>query len=308
MICRFDNLRRYPTVFLKMTGLRLNEFASLLDDMLPRLAEAEQARLHRTDRQRAVGGGRHADLVLRDQILLAVIWLRQYPTNEVLAFLFGVSDSTVSRIVNRLVPLLEASGKDTMRMPDPGRKHRKELDALLKEMPELVVIIDTFEQKVQRCKDRKEADTHFSGKKKQHTLKPQVAVNEHDGTVCDVGESVVGPTADLTLLKQSGLLNRLPEGVGAIGDLAYVGIAEAHPQHLGAAPRRKPRGKDRPPEDVSFNRAFSKRRITVEHTIGRMRRYQSLAQTDRHHRKNHTARTRAVAGLVNRQIRSRLPC
>ena len=38
MICRFDNLRRYPTVFLKMTGLRLNEFADLLDDMLPRFA------------------------------------------------------------------------------------------------------------------------------------------------------------------------------------------------------------------------------------------------------------------------------
>jgi hypothetical protein len=308
MICRYDNLRRYPTVFLKMTGLRLNEFASLLDDMLPRFAQAEQARLERPSRRRAKGGGRHADLAARDQILLAVIWLRQYPTNEVLAFLFGVSDSTASRVVNRLVPLLEASGKDTMRMPDPGRKHRKELDTLLKETPELAVIIDTFEQKVQRCKDRKQADAHFSGKKKQHTLKPQVAVDEHDGTVCDVSESVVGPTADLTLLKQSGLLTRLPEGVGAIGDLAYVGIAEAHPQHLGATPRRKPRGKERPLEDIAFNRAFSKRRITVEHTIGRMRWYQSLNQTDRHHRRNHTARTRAVAGLVNRQIRSRLPC
>jgi DDE superfamily endonuclease/Helix-turn-helix of DDE superfamily endonuclease len=308
MICRFDNLRRYPTVFLKMTGLRLNEFADLLDDLLPRLAEAEQARLQRSNRQRAQGGGRHAELAPRDQILLATIWLRQYPTNEVLGFLFDVSDSTVSRVVNRLVPLLEASGKDTMRMPDPGRKHRKELDTLLKETPELAVIIDTFEQKVQRCKDRKQADAHFSGKKKQHTLKPQVAVDEHDGTLCDVSESVVGPTADLTLLKQSGLLERLPVGVGAIGDLAYVGIAQAHPQGLGATPRRKPRGKERPEEDVCFNRAFSKRRIKVEHTIGRMRRYQSLAQTDRHHRKNHTARTRAVAGLVNRQIRSRLPC
>ena len=225
-----------------------------------------------------------------------------------LGFLFGVSDSSASRILSRLVPLLEASGKDTMRMPDPGRKRRKELDALLKETPELAVIIDTFEQRVQRCKDRKQADAHFSGKKKQHTLKPQVAVDEDDGTVCDVGESVVGPTADLTLLKQSGLLNRLPDGVGAIGDLAYVGIAEAHPAGLGATPRRKPRGKDRPPEDMCFNRAFSKRRIKVEHTIGRMRRYQSLNQTDRHHRRNHTARTRAVAGLVNRQIRSRLPC
>jgi len=308
MICRFDNLRRYPTVFLKMTGLRLNEFADLLDDMLPRFAAAEQARLQRSNRQRLQGGGRHADLAPRDQILLAIIWLRHYPTNEVLGFLFAVSDSTVSRVVNRLVPLLEASGKDTMRMPDPGRKHRKELDVLLKETPALAVIIDTFEQKVQRCKDPKQADTYFSGKKKQHTLKPQVAVNEHDGTLCDVSESVVGPTADLTLLKQSGLLERLPKGVGAIGDLAYVGIAEAHPHKLGATPRRKPRGKERPPEDVCFNRAFSKRRIKVEHTIGRMRRYQSLAQTDRHHRKNHTARTRAVAGLVNRQIRSRLPC
>jgi hypothetical protein len=308
MICRFDNLRRYPTVFLKMTGLRLSEFADLLDDMLPRFAQAKQARLQRSNRLRAQGAGRHAELAPRDQILLAILWLRQYPTNEVLGFLFDVSDSTASRVVNRLVPLLEASGKDTMRMPDPGRKHRKELDTLLKETPELAVIIDTFEQKVQRCKDPKEADKHFSGKKKQHTLKPQVAVDEHDGTVCDVSESVVGPTADLTLLKQSGLLERLPAGVGAIGDLAYVGIAEAHPHGLGATPRRKPRGKERPPEDVCFNRAFSRRRIKVEHTIGRMRRYQSLAQTDRHHRKNHTARTRAVAGLVNRQIRCRLPC
>jgi len=35
MICRYDHLRRYPTVFLKMTGLRLNEFETLLTDMLP---------------------------------------------------------------------------------------------------------------------------------------------------------------------------------------------------------------------------------------------------------------------------------
>jgi hypothetical protein len=308
MICRYDYLRRYPIVFLKMTGLRLSEFASLLDDMLPRFANAEQTRLRRTPRQRAPGGGRHADLAARDQILVAVIWLRQYPTNEVLGFLFGVSDSTASRILTRVTPLLEATGKDSMRLPDPGRKHRKELDDLLKETPELAVIIDSFEQPVQRSKDRADADTHYSGKKKRHTLKSQIAVDEQTGEICDLSESVVGPTADITLLKESQLLARLPEGVGGIGDLAYVGIAELHPKGLGATPRRKPRGKDRPPEDVCFNRAFAKRRIKVEHTIGRMRRYQSLSQTDRHHRRNHTARTCAVAGLVNRQIRSRLPC
>ena len=308
MIARYDNLVRYPGVFLRLTGLRLGEFEQLLDDMLPRLKDHNRARLQRRNRKRAVGAGRHDQLLATNQILLTVIWLRVYPTNEVLGFLFGVSDSTASRIIGRVLPLLEASGRDTMRMPDPGRKRRKTLDALLKDTPELAVVIDSFEQRVQRPRDHKQADEFYSGKKKQHTLKPQVAVDEQTGQLCDVSESVSGPTADITLLKQSGLLARLPEGLGAIGDLAYVGIAELHPHNLAATPRRKPRGKDRPPEDILFNRGFARRRIVVEHTIGRMRRYQSLNQTDRHHRQHHTARTRAVAGLVNRQIRGRLPC
>lgn len=308
MICRYDQLRRYPTVFLKMTGLRLAEFEALLTDMLPCIAQAERTRLQRPDRQRAPGAGRHADLARTNQLLLAIIWLRLYPTNEVLGYLFGISDSTVSRILARMLPLLEAAGKDTMRMPDPGRKRRKTLDTLLKETPELAVIIDTFEQRVQRPRDRQIADRYYSGKKKQHTLKSQLAVNEESGEICDVADSHPGPTADLSVLRQSGVLDRLPEGVGGIGDLAYIGIAEEHPQGLGATPRRKGRGKDRPPEDIAFNRAFAKRRIKVEHTIDRMRRYHCLNQTDRHHRCNHSARTRAVAGLVNRQLRSRLPC
>jgi len=308
MICRYDYLHRYPTIFLKMTGLRVAEFDQLLSDMLPRIAEADHTRLLRPHRRRAPGGGRHHDLTRTNQLLLTTIWLRLYPTNEVLAYLFGVSDSTVSRIIARIVPLLEASGLDTMRMPDPGRKRRISLDALLSETPGLAVIIDTFEQRVQRPRNRAEADRHYSGKKKQHTLKSQVTVDEGNGLVCDVAESEEGPTADMTVLRHSQVLPRLPEGVGAIGDLGYVGIGEAHPAGQAACPRRKPRGKDRPPEDIAFNRAFAKRRIKVEHTIGRMRRYQSLNQTDRHHRSNHTARTRAVAGLVNRQIRSRLPC
>ncbi len=308
MICRYDQLRRHPTVLLKMTGLRIHEFEQLVSDMLPRMVAADRVRLQRADRRRAVGAGRHADLARTNQLLLSIIWLRQYPTNEVLGYLFGVSDSTVSRILARCIPLLEADGRDTMRMPDPGRKRRKALDELLTATPELAVIIDTFEQRVQRSKDRTAADAHYSGKKKQHTLKSQVAVNEETGEICDIADSVPGPTADLTVLKESGLLERLPAGVGGIGDLAYLGIAAAHPQQLGATPRRKPRGKDRPPEDVCFNRAFARRRITVEHTIGRIRRYASLSEMDRHHRQQHSARTRAVAGLVNRQIRSRLPC
>jgi hypothetical protein len=301
MILRYERLQRFSAVFKSMTGLQLAQFDALVRDVLPRFRAAELTRHTRADRRRAVGGGPHFDLDPRNQILLTVIWLRLYPIHEVLAYLFGVSDSTVSRAIARVLPLLEASGQDTMRLPDPGRKRRRSLDALLADTPHLAVVIDTFEQRVQRHPDHQIADDHYSGKKKQHTLKSQVAVDEETGQIVDIATSALGPTADIKVLEESALLERLPPGVGALGDLAYVGIAKLHPQGLGAAPRKKPRGQARSPDDIAYNRAFAKRRIVVEHSIGRMRRYQALTQMDRNHRQGHTARTRAVAGLVNRQ-------
>ncbi len=298
MIARLDHLRKYPSVFRHLTGLTVPAFDALVAVVVPAAEAAHRKSLDRPDRQRAIGAGGEFGLTTADQVLLAVIWLRQYPTQEVLGFLFGVSDSTALRAVRRCLPVLEQAGKDTMRMPDPGPGRRKRLPALLADTPGLAVVIDSFEQRTHRPRRRQRA--YYSGKKKAHTLKSQVGVDEESGRVVDVSDSVPGPWADIKLLKKSRLLKRLPEGVGGIGDLAYVGIAELHPAGLGAAPRRKPRGKARPPEDRRYNRAFSRRRIVVEHAIGRLRRFRSVAHVNRHRRKGHAARVRAVAGLVNR--------
>jgi hypothetical protein len=146
MILRYERLQRFPSVVKSMTGLRVDQFDALIVDVLPRFHAAEAARLSRPNRKRAIGGGPGFDLDPRNQILLSVIWLRLYPIHEVLAYLFGISDTTVGRAIGRVLPLLEASGQDTMRMPDPGRKRRRSLDALLNDTPELAVVIDTFEQ------------------------------------------------------------------------------------------------------------------------------------------------------------------
>jgi hypothetical protein len=185
-----------------------------------------------------------------------------------------------------------------MRMPDPGAARRKQLPALLADTPGLAVVVDSFEQRTQRPKRRQRA--YYSGKKKAHTLKSQVAVDEESGRFVDVSDSVPGRWADIELLKTSRVLKRLPEGVGALGDLGYVGIGALHAS--GARPRRKPRGKPRPAEDVRYNRAFSRRRIVVEHAIGRLRRFRAVTDVNRHRRKGHTTRARAVAGLVNRML------
>lgn len=116
-----------------------------------------------------------------------------------------------------------------MRPPDPGRQHRRRVDALPADQPALLVRVDRFEPPVQRPQARAEADTHDSGKQQARTRTSQVAINEITGKIAAVADSVPGPTADITLLKQSTPLERLPGDVGVGGDLAYVGADKLHP-------------------------------------------------------------------------------
>jgi hypothetical protein len=146
MILQYHYLSQHQTVFRAMTGLGVTEFDQLVKDILPNYAEAEKKRLSRPGRQRTIGGGSDFELEAPDQILLTVVWLRKQPTQETLGGLFGVSDTTAGRYIRRLLPLLEAAGRDTMRIPDPGRKRRRHLVDLLQETPELARILNTFEQ------------------------------------------------------------------------------------------------------------------------------------------------------------------
>lgn len=120
-ILRRPHLGAHPTAFRTPTGLAVPLFDELLREVLPAHHRARAERLGRPDRQRALGGGDHFDLAPEDQILPTIVWPRQYPAREALGFLFGVSDSTAPRAVARCLPPLEQSGRDTMRMPDPGR-------------------------------------------------------------------------------------------------------------------------------------------------------------------------------------------
>src|SRR3954470_24152406 len=120
MIARLDHLRTHPAVFRHLTGLTVAAFDALAADVVPAVEAAHRKALDRPDRERAIGAGGEFGLATADQVLLAVIWLRQYPTQEALGFLFGVSDSTALRAARRCLPALEQAGEDTMRMPGPG--------------------------------------------------------------------------------------------------------------------------------------------------------------------------------------------
>jgi hypothetical protein len=325
MILRYDHLAARPTVFAAMTGLAVPTFDVLAAELAPRLAAARVARRDRPGRDRAPGGGPHFELTPLDALLLTVAWLRHYPTCEVLGYLFGVSKATASRTVAAALPLLEAAGRDAMRLPDPGRYRRRSLAALLDRVPALAallrepagppphgaaclppgppaVLVDTFEQAVQRPRRRDEADRWYSGKKRMHTVKTQVAVCERSGRVVDVCGDAVGPFSDVTLLAASGLARRLHPELDLVGDGGFVGMAEFRTGGRALIPRRNHARRPLTEADRQWNRVLAGRRVKVEHGIRRLRVYQCLSQRDRHHRRGHERRVVAVAGLVNRRL------
>ncbi len=51
------HLRRHLAAFRSMTGIAVAEFDTLAHDALPALAAADQARLERPTRRRAIGAG-----------------------------------------------------------------------------------------------------------------------------------------------------------------------------------------------------------------------------------------------------------
>jgi len=150
MILRYAFLKRYPSIFVQLTGLDIHEFEAVFRAVLPAYQESMQERLSREDRQRSVGGGDHSELDIRDQVLLAMIWIRQHPRQETLGNLFAISRPTAWRYIRHIEPLLSDNRLDYTRRPDPGQKRRRDVAALVREIPGLLVLFNDLEKRWSR--------------------------------------------------------------------------------------------------------------------------------------------------------------
>ena len=186
--------------------------------------------------------------------------------------------------------------------------------------PDVRLVIDAKEQRIQRPKSGRDDQgqprpkgtrrqkPYYSGKKKTHTLKNQVAIRP-DGQIEAVSVSVPGgATHDLTLLRQTNLLAQLTEGQAAMLDKGYdAGAPWARndfPELSLYLPYKARRNHPLTPEQKAYNRHIAKYRIVVEHTMAQLNKFQVLVQVFRHARTSHSWIFRIVAGLVNRQIQA----
>jgi len=309
----YETLSARPGAFQSMTGLSVSAFDDLYAEFAPahalRLAQTPTKR-HRQSRKHAAGGGRRHRHSLRDRLLLALVWLRIYPTLEVLGFFFSLDKTNAEDNLKDALATLDAMTGFAYDRPDkPGqeRKKMRSAQAIMDAFPDVALIIDAKEQRVQRPGGKDESGQSrqrpfYSGKKKAHTLKSQVAVDPQ-GRFRSVSDSVPGgANHDLTLLRATGLIERLAEGEAAMMDRGYDGISNDHPGAALYLPHKARRNHPLTPEQRDYNRHLAGYRIIVEHSLAQANQFQALAQVWRHGHDQHPQAVRVVAGLVNRRL------
>jgi len=107
--CREVAWLRHPD----LTGMPGQQLDTLINGLTPALAQRrEQSRHTRRGggRRRAAGAGAKDRLTDADRILATVLYLRKLGTHDLLAALFGVTRSTLSRAVQDVGPLLAEHG------------------------------------------------------------------------------------------------------------------------------------------------------------------------------------------------------
>lgn len=300
----YANLSRKSRVFQSLTGVTVDEFQQLLAELEPLWVAAAEKRLARPDRQRAMGGGRRPELPLWEQLLLTLVWLRLYLTTDALGFLFGVHKSTVSRYTRSLLPLLRQVGEGTLGWPEPPARGQN-LGQVCQAHPDLFALVDATEQPVQRPQDPQAQKAHYSGKKKRHTRKIQIVVNEW-GQVRDVSTSTPGAVHDLEHLRQSGVAAKLPPGVVAGGDAGYQGLQDVLPNHSVLTPFKKSKHHPLSDEEKLLNQEFATLRITVENTLCQFKHFHALADRFRHGLERLDDVFRSVLAIVNPRIHMRM--
>ncbi|MER5175713.1 MAG: transposase family protein, partial [Candidatus Nitrosocosmicus sp.] len=85
-------------------------------------------------------------------------------------------------------------------------------------------------------------------------------------------------------------------------DLGYLGVEKDFPEQLSALPCKKKINQDLSQEEKYYHTIHSKKRIVVEHTICRLKKYRIMSDIFRNKLRKYNKISDIVAGLINYRI------
>ena len=164
----YHQVQEHPKLLLAMTSLTQAEFHQLLPHFQYAWDQhVQQHYVDRDDRQRQYGAGRSETtlVTIEDKLLFILYYVKVYPLQEILAFEFGMVQSTANEWIHILSEVLKKALDHGGYLPE---RDPKQLGTVLESEAESIYGIDGTERPRQRPRDPEKQKHYYRGKKK-HT-------------------------------------------------------------------------------------------------------------------------------------------
>ena len=294
----WEYIESHPSETQRLLGMDYDQLIELISEVQNLYDRQKQHRESQKTRIIKPGSGRPPKLTVRDQILLTLVYLHHLPTFQILGVQFGIGESTAHKIFHPwlkiLRELLPAS------LLEQVKKNDSDLEWVLEILKEKELIVDSYEQPIERPTNAREQKKYYSGKQKRPTKKNQVIVMPNGKEIVDVVVGETKATADIVIWrKQSSSLDVLQRYQG---DKAYVGEPSIN------TPHKKPRGRTMTPAQKRANKSKAQKRIFVEHLIRLIKIFRIAAERFRLKSKNYEPVILVVCGLIRWRIGAIVMC
>ncbi|MEG4118403.1 transposase family protein [Microcoleus sp. N9_B4] len=289
-----NHIEEHPKETQRLIGLDYEQLQQLIQNA-ERLHHEKQALLEsKKVRIIAGGGGRKPKLSRGEQIILTLVYLRHMTTFQLLGIQFGVSESTANDTFNYWLPQLRELLPCSLL--EQVKKNAADYEIVKEILTEYELIVDTYEQVRERPGDKDEQEKYFSGKKSNHTFKSQIIVMPDGRDIVDVVAGKPGPKSDITLFREER--SQFDPQQRFKGDKAYVGEA------LITTPIKKTRNRELTTEQKEQNKAFSAKRIFVEHRIRSLKIFRVVQERFRLNPQKYEQVVLTICGIVRLRIRA----
>jgi hypothetical protein len=255
-----------PEVFLAMTSLTKEEF----EDLCNVFENAWDEYVNNTSQEKDINdgsrGGRKATLTkIEDKLFFILFYLKTYPLQEIIAHLFGMSQSQANYWIHLLSEILKVALDRKGCLPKSLPKEL--LNALEKEASQNL-LIDGTERRRQRPKDNEKQKELYSGKNKAHTVKNILVAGYNDDEIKYLSNTCEGKKHDKKIVDEAGL--EFPEKTDLYQDAGFQGFC---PEGVNIhQPKKKPKGGELTQEEKEENTIISSIRVSVEHVISGVKR------------------------------------
>ncbi len=289
-------------LFKSYTGLSVQQFDDIFQIIESRYDNYEIKRLYsrKEIRERAVGAGRHFKLLVKDRVIMVLVYYRLYITYTLMEYLFGLDQSNVcrdiqkiERLIRKCLPIPQKLYKVTRRL-----KTKEEVEEYF---PGFLAFTDCTEQPIPRpAKNRKKRMLYYSGKKRKHTVKNLYTANQKGLIIYKTKRRQRGRKHDYKVYKNNH--PKLPKDVLTMFDLGFLGVEKDFPEQLSSLPIKKEKDHELTDVQKEYNRNHSAKRIVIEHAICRIKKYRIMNDVFRNRLRKYNKVSDIVSGLVNYRI------